>query len=136
MITGEIPVKTERRSCFVDITSQVQSWLREMKCTEGHLIVFVPHTTAGITLNENADPDVQKDLTSGLGDLCPREREWTHSEGNSDAHLKSSLVGSSLALIVKEGKMQLGTWQAVYFLEGDGPRSRKVWLSFVGDGRV
>jgi len=133
VICGEIQVKTRQRCDLVDVTQQVQSWLEERILREGHLLLFVPHTTAGITINENADPDVRSDLLSGFGTVYPAHAGWRHAEGNSDAHLKSSTVGVSLTLIVRQGRICLGTWQSLYFFEGDGPRTRKMLLSFMGE---
>ncbi|MFC1680035.1 secondary thiamine-phosphate synthase enzyme YjbQ [Elusimicrobiota bacterium] len=129
----EIKVKTGRRAELIDITPDLRDYLRGLKAKSGFLNVFVPHTTAGVTINENADPAVQRDIIHFTSELIPQNPEFTHSEGNSDAHIKSSLFSASLNLIVEDGHLQLGTWQGVYFAEFDGPRSRKVWLKFISD---
>ena len=134
MVFGEISVKTKTRTEFVDVTAQVQSWVRDEHCQEGQLVLYVPHTTAGITVNENADPDVRRDLLFGFERVFPEGGGWRHAEGNSDAHLKSSTLGVSLTLIVHQGRICLGRWQSLYLFEGDGPRSRRLLLSFLGTG--
>jgi len=122
-------VKTSSRVEMVDITAQVAEAIRQEGIDEGLAVVFVPHTTAGVTINENADPDVARDIKSHLSQLVPPGKGYAHAEGNSDAHIKSSLLGPSLVLIVSGGRPVLGTWQAVYFCEGDGPRRRKVHVA-------
>jgi len=126
-----IPVKTARRVEMVDITEKIQSCLSLDKISGGLCVVFCPHTTAGLTINENADPDVKNDITKTLHALVPESADYSHSEGNSDSHIKSSLLGSSLSIIVSEGKLQLGTWQGIFFCESDGPRQREVWVKTV-----
>ncbi|MEN6372586.1 MAG: secondary thiamine-phosphate synthase enzyme YjbQ [Armatimonadota bacterium] len=121
-------VKTSRRVEFIDITDQVAQAIRESGVTGGVATVFVPHTTAGVTINENADPSVVRDILAALDRLVPADGDYTHSEGNSDAHIKSSMMGFSLQIIVENGRPALGTWQGIYFTEFDGPRSRKVWV--------
>lgn len=127
----EIKLDTAQRSQFLDITRQLREYLREIKAQNGVVTVFVPHTTAAVTVNENADPSVVGDLIRTLEKLIPHAGDYRHAEGNSDAHLKSSLLGCSLQLPVENGDLCLGTWQGVYFCEFDGPRSRKIWLSFI-----
>jgi secondary thiamine-phosphate synthase enzyme len=122
-------VKTSSRVEMVDITSQVTQAIRDEGVDDGLAVVFVPHTTAGVTINENADPDVARDIRSHLDKLVPPNEGYAHAEGNADAHIKSSLFGPSLVLIVSRGRPVLGTWQAVYFCEGDGPRRRKVHVA-------
>jgi len=122
-------VKTSSRVEMVDITSQVAEAIRDEGIDDGLAVVFVPHTTAGVTINENADPDVARDIRRHLDKLVPPNEGYAHMEGNSDAHIKSSLFGPSLTLIVSGGQPVLGTWQAVYFCEGDGPRRRKVHVA-------
>ena len=122
-------VKTSSRMEMLDITSQVAGAIRKEGVSDGLAVVFVPHTTAGVTINENADPDVARDIRSHMNTLVPPDKGYAHAEGNSDAHIKSSLFGPSLVLIVSGGRPVLGTWQAVYFCEGDGPRSRKVHVA-------
>jgi secondary thiamine-phosphate synthase enzyme len=127
----EHTVKTSRRSEFLDITGTVEHDIAESGVNEGICIVFVPHTTAGVTINENADPDVRTDMASFLERLVPKDPAFLHSEGNSDSHIKTTLTGPSLTLIVSGGKPVLGTWQAIYFAEFDGPRSRQYLVKVV-----
>jgi secondary thiamine-phosphate synthase enzyme len=119
-------VRTSRREEFIDVTPRVIEAVSGSGVTDGVVVVSSPHTTAGITINENADPDVVRDLLHGLAGLCPLDGEWRHVEGNSDAHLKTALVGTSAMLPVRGGRPSLGTWQGIYFAEFDGPRSRHV----------
>ena len=120
-----ITLRTGRRCELVDITGEVQKAIQECGLENGLAMVFVPHTTAGVTINENADPSVVADLLENLERLVPQHGNYRHSEGNSDAHCKASLVGSSVSVAVQTGKLVLGTWQGIYFCEFDGPRSRK-----------
>ena len=122
-------VDTTSKQEFIDITHRVQSILSESKVGEGLCVVFVPHTTAGVTINENADPAVRRDIVKGL-EAIP-ESGYAHSEGNSPAHIKASVMGSSVTVIVKGGRLALGTWQGIYFAEFDGPRRRSVWIKAV-----
>ena len=124
-------VSTKAQEELIDITSGVRNILRESRVSEGICVVFVPHTTAAVTINENADPDVKKDIIKGLK-VIPSSG-YMHSEGNSPAHIKASLIGSSITIIVKEGKLALGTWQGIYFAEFDGPRQRSVWIKVMGE---
>ena len=128
MIT--VPVKTASRRQMLDITAHVDRALDELAADHGVCHVFVPHTTAAVVVNENADPDVQRDLLAAWERLIPDIR-FAHREGNSDAHLLSTLLGASVTVPVQGGRLQLGTWQSVFFVELDGPRSRKVWVSVV-----
>ena len=129
-----LAVRTSRRDEMVDITGLVSGVVAKSGVKDGWAVVFVPHTTAGVTINENADPDVVHDVLLTLEELVPEHRSgYRHGEGNSDAHVKASLVGSSVTVIVAEGRMQLGTWQGIYFCEFDGPRSRKVLVQVKGD---
>jgi secondary thiamine-phosphate synthase enzyme len=123
-----LPVKTTRRVEFVDITGQVQAALKASGMAAGICVVFCPHTTAGLTINENADPAVVKDMAAALSSVIPADADYGHAEGNSDSHIKSSIFGSSLSVIVEDGKLQLGTWQGIYFCESDGPRARECWV--------
>ena len=120
-----IMLRTHGRCEFVDITGEVQKAIQECGLENGLAMVFVPHTTAGVTINENADPSVVADLLENLESLVPQHGNYRHSEGNSDAHCKASLIGSSVSVAVQSGKLVLGTWQGIYFCEFDGPRSRK-----------
>ena len=113
---------------MVDITAQVAAAVTKLGVKDGVATVLVPHTTAGITINENADPSVPADIAASLDRLVPWENEYRHSEGNSAAHIKASLMGSSVRVPVENGKLQLGTWQGIFFCEFDGPRSRQVWV--------
>jgi secondary thiamine-phosphate synthase enzyme len=121
-----ITVKTSSRVQFVDITSYIRRIAEKSGLTDGIVLVYVPHTTAGITINEAADPDVVFDLNNKLSQLIPCEGMYRHAEGNSDAHIKASLMGSSAQIIVSDSKLVLGVWQGVFFCEFDGPRTRKV----------
>jgi len=127
-----ISVPTHDHVQMIDITSEVADAIRESGVREGLCVVYTPHTTAGITINENADPDVVWDLTMGLARIAPCDGGYRHCEGNSDAHLKSSLVGCSQQILVDGGAPVLGTWQGVYFCEFDGPRRRKVHIQVIG----
>jgi secondary thiamine-phosphate synthase enzyme len=127
-----ITVDTHQRVEMVDITDQVCSAIGSSGIAEGLAVVYTPHTTAAVTINENADPDVVDDLVMALNQLVPFDNRYRHSEGNSAAHVKSSLVGASETLIVSRGEPVLGTWQGVYFCEFDGPRRRQVQVKVIG----
>jgi secondary thiamine-phosphate synthase enzyme len=124
----ELTVGTPKRECFVDLTNLISQKCRLNNWTDGILTVFVPHTTCGVTINENSDPDVTSDILKHLKAMIPNLSTFAHCEGNSDAHIKTSLVGNSVSLIIENATLQLGTWQAVYLTEFDGPRERKIWL--------
>ena len=124
----QITVATQSRSSMEDITAQVEQAVRDSGVREGTCCVCVPHTTAGITINEGADPDVQHDLLAKLEDMVPWRDRYRHTEGNSAAHIKASLMGSSATLLVQGGRLLLGTWQSVYLCEFDGPRQRRVFV--------
>lgn len=126
----EFTLQTGRNN-WINITQQVRETLRESGATSGVCVVFCPHTTAGITINENADPDVVRDLIFALEKTYPDRPEFRHAEGNSASHLKASVVGSSATLIVREGSLLLGTWQGVYFCEFDGPRTRRFFVEIM-----
>jgi len=127
-------IGTKSRNQMIDITSQVSSLVSDSGVTAGDVIVYCPHTTAAITINENADPSVPHDLLLTLEELLPRRRSgYRHSEGNSDSHCKSSIIGCSEQVLIKGGALQLGTWQGIYFCEFDGPRSRKVIVQVRGE---
>jgi secondary thiamine-phosphate synthase enzyme len=128
-----INIKTGSRTEFVDITSDVQKVVDESRIRNGVCYVYVPHTTAGITINEGADPSVVKDIQSILNKLIPHSANYLHIEGNSDAHIKASLIGSSVTVIIEGGKLLLGTWQAIFFCEFDGARHRKVMVKIIGN---
>jgi len=124
----EIHVTSQQRNEMIDITHPVQHVIQEENIDEGYVIVYVPHTTAGITINEGADPSVQRDIMETLKRLVPEHGNYDHDEGNSDAHIKASLLGSSVTVLVHKGKLVLGTWQHIFLYEGDGPRKRNVYL--------
>jgi len=127
-----ITVSTPSRETLVDITSHVHSAVKKSGISDGFCIVFVPHTTAAVTLNENADPAVKEDISEFLKKLIPRSASFSHIEGNSDAHIKSSLVGDSETILVENGELVLGTWQGICFAEFDGPRKRNVHIKVIG----
>ena len=126
----EFSIRTNQQVEFVKLTSQVQKLLDESGIQEGICHVYVPHTTAGITINEGADPDVVRDMTMELNKIVPFEDGYRHAEGNTAAHIKASMMGSSVAVIIENGKLVLGTWQAIFFCEFDGPRTRRVLVRF------
>lgn len=123
-----VNVKTRSRIEMVDITSSVQNAVSKSGITDGLCIVYVPHTTAGITINEGADPAVCQDIMNQLNELAPPHSGYRHMEGNADSHIKASLIGSSVSVIVENGGLVLGTWQKIFFCEFDGPRSRRVYV--------
>lgn len=127
----KISLSTGSRSQFLDITARVQEIISREKVKDGLALVWVPHTTAGLTVNENADPDVVRDILASLDKRFPWDDNYAHSEGNSAAHIKSSLMGCAQTLIIKDGRLALGTWQGLYFCEFDGPRKREVWVKIV-----
>ncbi len=130
----EVSVKTRSQTDLVDITSEVEKAVGKTGVKSGICHVFVPHTTAGITINENADPSVRRDILMEMNKLVPMDDNYTHSEGNSAAHIKASMVGFSETIPVHGGSLKLGTWQGIYFCEFDGPRSRKVWVDLIEGG--
>jgi secondary thiamine-phosphate synthase enzyme len=133
ILSKEFRVSTRSRNEMIDITEQVGAVVREAGIRNGDVVVFCPHTTAAITINENADPSVVHDVLLALDEIVPRSNPgFRHDEGNSDAHTKSSLVGCSEQVLVKDGGLVLGTWQAIYFCEFDGPRSRRVIVQVRG----
>ena len=130
---SKIEINTNKQTEFVDITTQVQKKISQSEISDGVCVVFVPHTTAGITINENADPDVVQDILMILNKKIPMgDSGYRHSEGNSAAHIKASLIGSSVSVIVENRKLQLGRWQEIYFCEFDGPRKREIWIKITG----
>ena len=124
-------IKTFQRVEFIDITSEVETLVKKSKILEGICFLFVPHTTAGITINENSDPAVKNDMRLKINKMIPYKEEYSHNEGNSDAHIKSSLFGSSINLIISSGKLALGMWQGIYFCEFDGPKNRNLYVKFI-----
>ena len=127
----KISVKTDKRLELIDITDRVQAVVAKRKIKDGICFLFCPHTTAGLTINENADPSVRRDILHALEKLIPENAGYAHSEGNADAHIKSSLFGQSLFVFVEAGQLAFGTWQGIYFCEGDGPRNREVWVKIL-----
>jgi secondary thiamine-phosphate synthase enzyme len=125
----KLRISTSKRNQMVDITGDIARLIQEEKIIDGSVIVYVPHTTAGLTINEGADPNVQLDIIETLEKLIPQTDSYHHAEGNSDAHIKASLLGASITVLVSEGKMMLGTWQHIFFYEGDGPRKRIVYIT-------
>ena len=127
----EITLKTGKRNELVDITPEIEAAVAESRVKEGICVVYCPHTTAGITVNENADPDVKEDLLAALEKMIPKIG-FKHAEGNSDSHIKSSLVGNEKTFIIEKGKLVLGAWQGILFAEFDGPRSRRAIVKVRG----
>ncbi len=123
-------IKSKAKTEFIDITDDIQEVIKESGVKSGICYIYVPHTTAGVTINEGADPSVKRDILATLNRLIPFEGDYQHMEGNSAAHIKSTLVGVSQFVVIEEGKALLGTWQSVYFCEFDGPRHRRVILCF------
>jgi len=130
---SDFSISTSRKNEWLNVTGEVQKAIAVSGISEGICVVFVPHTTAAITVNENADSDVPRDVGLSLDLISPDRREFRHGEGNSAAHTKTSLVGSSLTLIITGGRALLGTWQGIWFNEYDGPRTRKVFIRVMGD---
>lgn len=126
-----LTINTSSRIHFVDITSEIKRIIKDNGLTEGLALIYVPHTTAGITINEAADPSVVFDINAKLSQLIPHQGNYRHAEGNSDAHVKASLLGSSVQVIVEDGKPVLGVWQGIFFCEFDGPRTRKAYVKLV-----
>jgi secondary thiamine-phosphate synthase enzyme len=126
-------VKTSKPQEFINISLLVSEVVRKSGVQNGTVIVFVPHTTAGITINENADSDVVRDILTTFNKVFPEKGDYHHSEGNSHAHIKASIMGSSCTVIIQEGKLLLGTWQGIYFCEFDGPRNRELFIKVMAD---
>lgn len=127
----QFKIKTHEKQAFLTLDAYLEEALKESKVEEGIMVVFCPHTTAGITINENADPDVKTDLKKALNDTFPNHDYFIHMEGNSDGHMKSSLVGASETVLIHKGELLFGTWQSVYFTEFDGPRSRQFFVKII-----
>jgi secondary thiamine-phosphate synthase enzyme len=126
-----VNIKTFQRVEFIDITDKVENLVKMSEISDGLCLLFVPHTTAGLTINENADPSVKNDIRLKINKMIPYKEEYSHNEGNSDAHIKSSLFGPSLNLIICSRKLALGVWQGIYFCEFDGPRNRNLYIKFI-----
>ncbi len=130
----EMSLQTKRRDQMIDVTREIEQLIQDKSIKEGTVIVYCPHTTAGITINENADPDVKHDMLMRLDEVYPWEHEgYLHGEGNSAAHLKASTVGSSQTVIISSGELLLGTWQGIYFCEFDGPRHRHYYVKVMNE---
>lgn len=126
-----IDIRSKSRIEFIDITPMIQDVLKDSGVKNGICYLYVPHTTAGITINEGADPTVQRDIQNILNKIAPHEMNYFHKEGNADAHIKSTLVGTSVNVIIDDGRLLLGRWQSIFFCEFDGPRQRKVAVKFI-----
>jgi secondary thiamine-phosphate synthase enzyme len=130
-----LTVRTSVRNEMIDVTERIGELITQLKVADGMVIVYVPHTTAAVTINENADPDVKADMLKKLSALIPqRDEGYAHAEGNSDSHVKTSLVGNSVTVLVEDGELVLGRWQGIYFCEFDGPRERELHVKVVGFG--
>ena len=130
-MNGSFAVATTSQVEFVEITPQVQKAVEQAGLQEGIVVIYVPHTTAGVTINENADPSVRSDLIMHLDKVVPESGRYAHAEGNSPAHIKAALIGSSATVLVSGGRLSLGTWQGIFFCEFDGPRQRRVWIKTI-----
>ncbi len=129
----EQELRTSGRTDFVDATGLVAAAVKELGLLDGAVVVFNPHTTAAVTINEGADPDVVRDMTASLDRIVPWQDGYHHAEGNAAAHIKASLCGSSVTVLVQEGQLQLGVWQKIWFCEFDGPRRRRLWVQTLGN---
>ncbi|MDD2689704.1 MAG: secondary thiamine-phosphate synthase enzyme YjbQ [Candidatus Omnitrophica bacterium] len=127
----KISLKTGKRIELIDITDAIAKIVLKSGVDGGICFIFSPHTTAGLTINENADPSVRRDIINSLKNLVPENAGYAHTEGNADSHIKSSMFGSSLTIFIEGGQLAFGTWQGIYFCEGDGPRSREVWVKII-----
>ena len=127
----KINVRTNRKQELIDITSQIRETIRKNELKNGLIHIYIPHTTAAVTINENYDPNVGRDIINTLEKIVPERERYSHLEGNAHAHIKASIIGSSRFVLVENGELQLGTWQGIFFCEFDGPRSREVWISFL-----
>jgi secondary thiamine-phosphate synthase enzyme len=130
---AKLSVTTDKREMTIDVTSRVRAAVTRSKVREGICVVNVAHTTAAVFVNENADPDVQRDLLHQLAELVPKDGDYRHAEGNAPAHIKAVLVGNDVALSIHDGELDLGTWQGIYFAEFDGPRERSATVTVIGD---
>ncbi len=125
---SELSIKTTKQTELIDITQEINNVVKKAEIKEGQCHIFVPHTTAAVTINENADPSVKEDILKEINRIIPFEDNYSHIEGNAAAHIKSSLVGVNKILLIKDGSLLLGTWQGIYFCEFDGPRTRKIYV--------
>ncbi len=133
VVIKRLTVSTSKKQEFIDITSQVKLVLRDSGVSSGVCIVYIPHTTAGVTINENADPDVRIDIIESLEKIIPSTGRYRHIEGNAHAHVKSSILGCQIAIPIESGNLVLGTWQGIFFCEFDGPRTRSVIVKIISD---
>lgn len=131
MYTKEITIQTNRRNEFIEVTGEIKKIIEKSNIKDGFIILYVPHTTAGVTINENADPSVKADILNTLDKLVPPHAGYSHLEGNADSHIKSSIIGVSQLVHIINGRMSLGTWQGIFFCEFDGPRTRKMIVQVV-----
>jgi len=125
---SELSIKTTKQTELIDITQEINNVVKKAEIKEGQCHIFIPHTTAAVTINENADPSVKEDILKEINKIIPFEDNYSHTEGNAAAHIKSSLVGVNKTLLIKDGCLLLGTWQGIYFCEFDGPRTRKIYV--------
>ncbi len=126
-----LEIESTKRNDLIDITGEISAAVSRARIESGLCCLYVPHCTAGVTINENADPTVKFDITKKLESMIPRSENYTHSEGNSDSHVKSSIIGTTLTIIIKDGSLVLGTWQGIYFCEFDGPRNRDLYIKLI-----
>ena len=133
IINDTIDVFTSKSDQFKDITSDIQKVVEGASINNGFVTLFVPHTTAAVTINENTDPHVKMDMTFGLSQAFPKDKEYLHFEGNSHAHIKSSVIGNTQMVLIEDGSLKLGQWQAIYFCEFDGPRKRQLNIQMMGE---
>ncbi|MFW5490499.1 MAG: secondary thiamine-phosphate synthase enzyme YjbQ [Desulfovibrio sp.] len=131
----KLNVRTDSRTQMTDITTQVAQAVADDGIQDGAVLIYCPHTTGAVTVNEGADPDVVRDITSFMQRLVPASSDFRHAEGNSDAHIKSSLFGCEQLVIVEDGRLMLGTWQHIFFCEFDGPRTRTLWIKFLASSK-
>jgi secondary thiamine-phosphate synthase enzyme len=127
----KITIQTKRRNEFIDITEEIEEIIKRKGIKSGICFLFVPHTTCGLTINENADPSVKRDIIDKFEELVPENDRYSHSEGNADSHIKSTITGHSLTVFIEDGILQLGTWQGIYLCEFDGPRTRNIWVKII-----
>jgi secondary thiamine-phosphate synthase enzyme len=130
---GELALRTERRTQLLDVTAAVAKMVQDSGVQSGVCYVYVPHTTAGVIINENADPDVAADMEAALARLVPKDSGYRHAEGNPDSHIKTALVGASATIFISGGQLELGRWQGIFFCEFDGPRTRRLRVKIVPD---